>query len=125
LEAHWGKNGFNSSFPTALACYMLDHNIPAIYNKLEEIYGELKVVSSELSMREAFNCGGFSPNDLEFCFESAFTPYQEYSFDAIDGIDLVIKDPASRFLIPLEVKLTVLPTAATSRLPEKIGDANW
>jgi hypothetical protein len=98
---------------------MLDRDIPAIYNKLEETDGELKVVSSELSMREAFNCGSFSPNDLEFCFESPFTPYQEYSFDAIDGIDLVIKDPAGRFLIPLEVKLTVLPTAATSHLPEE------
>jgi hypothetical protein len=119
LEAHWGKNGFNSGFPAALACYMLDRDIPAIYNKLEEIEGELKVVSSELSMRGVFSCENLSPKDLDFNFESVFTPYQEYSFDPIDGIDLVIKDNAGRFLTPLEVKLTVLPTAATSRLPEK------
>lgn len=35
-DDHWGKNCFNSSFPAALASYMLDKDIPAIYIKLEE-----------------------------------------------------------------------------------------
>jgi len=39
-DKHWGKNCFNSSFPAAVACYMLDKNIPAIYNRLELIDGE-------------------------------------------------------------------------------------
>ena len=30
-DDHWGKNCFNSSFPTATACYMLDTGIRAIY----------------------------------------------------------------------------------------------
>jgi hypothetical protein len=118
-EAHWGKNSFNSSFPTALACYMLDRDIFAIYNRLEEIDGILQVVSSEISIREVFNCGNLPLIDLDFNFESTFEPYQEYSFDPIDGIDLIIKDLDGRFLAPLEVKLTVLPTANTSRLPEE------
>ncbi len=117
-DAHWGKNCFNSSFPAAMACYMLDHNISAVYNKLEEVNGRLQVVPTEISIRDLFNCGASSLNELYFSFETAFTPYQQYSFDTVDGIDLVIKDIHDNFLAPLEVKLTVLPTAATSHLPE-------
>jgi hypothetical protein len=29
----WGKNQFNSSFPAALACYMRDKKLPAVYIK--------------------------------------------------------------------------------------------
>lgn len=115
---HWGKNCFNSSFPTALACYMMAHDIPAIYNKLELVDGALCVVSSEISFREVFNCGDMPLNKLDFNFESKYDPYQEYSFEPIDGIDLVIKSIDNEFFSPLEVKLTVLPTSATARLPE-------
>lgn len=118
-DAHWGKNCFNSSFPAAVACYMLQHNISAVYNRLEEVGGQLKVVSSEIPISDVFCSGGRPTNELVFNFESTYAPYQEYSFDTIDGIDLVIKDTAGAFLSPLEVKLTVLPTANTSRLPEE------
>lgn len=117
-DDHWGKNCFNSSFPAATANYMLEQDIPAIYIKLEEIDGQLKVVPSEISLREVFNCGEKSLDELMFSFETVFAPYQQYSFDAIDGIDLVIKDTDGNFLAPLEVKLTVLPTSATSTRTE-------
>ena len=39
VDDHWGKNCFNSSFPTATACYMLANNIPAIYIRLDCIDG--------------------------------------------------------------------------------------
>lgn len=120
-DDHWGKNSFNSSFPTAVACYMLDHNIPAIYIRLDQIGGRLCVVADEIPLQEAFNCGLLQPKDLFFSFESVYQPYQQYSFDDIDGIDLVVKDIQGRFLSPLEVKLTVLPTDSTSRQPEE----NW
>lgn len=120
-EDHWSKNCFNSSFPAATACYMLAHDIPAIYIQLQEVNGELKVVPSEISLRDVFNCGDRSLSDLNFCFESTFSPYQQYSFDAIDGIDLVVKDTNGEFLAPLEVKLTVIPTSATSEKTE----AQW
>lgn len=116
---HWGKNCFNSSFPTAVACYMLAHDIPAIYNKLVDVNGELKVVSSVIPMREVFRCGNTSVEDLAFHFESRYEPYQAYSFDMIDGIDLVVKsEPNKDFLAPLEIKLTVLPTSGTSKYKE-------
>jgi hypothetical protein len=120
-DDHWGKNCFNSSFPTALACYMLDNDITAVYNRLENIDNELKVVSTEIPLREVFNSGNIPVSDLDFRFEEKYAPYQDYSFDPIDGIDLIIKDTGGRFLSPLEVKLTVLPTANTSHLPEE----NW
>lgn len=119
VDDHWGKNCFNSSFPTATACYMLANNIPAIYIRLDYVDGRLCVVADEIPIRDVFRCGNMQPSDLHFDFESVFEPYQKYSFDAIDGIDLVVKDRNGSFLSPLEVKLTVLPTDQTSRLPEE------
>ena len=52
---HWGKNCFNSSFPAAMASYMMEHDFPAIYIKLEDVDGELKTVSAEISIRDVFN----------------------------------------------------------------------
>ena len=118
VDDHWGKNCFNSSFPAAMASYMMEHDIPAVYIKLEDIGGELKTVPTEISLRDVFRCGTKSATELSFNFETVFAPYQQYSFDAIDGIDLVIKDLDGNFLSPLEVKLTVLPTDSTSRQPE-------
>ena len=118
VDRHWGKNCFNSSFPTSTACYMLANNIPAIYIHLDHVDGRLCVVADEIPINQVFNCGEKQPRDLYFNFESVFEPYQQYSFDAIDGIDLVVKDTAGNFLVPLEVKLTVLPTDQTSRQAE-------
>ena len=111
---HWGKNCFNSSFPTSLACYMLDRNINAIYITLDVVDGQLKIVPREIPIKQVFNCGDKAPSDLYFSFESVFAPYQQYSFDTIDGIDLVVKDTDGNYLSPLEIKLTVIPTSQTS-----------
>ena len=54
--------------------------------------GQLKVVASEIPINRVFNCGNLQANDLFFAFESVYEPYQEYSFDQIDGIDLVVFD---------------------------------
>lgn len=116
---HWTKNCFNSSFPTALACYMMDQGINAIYAKLAVVNGNLEVVCDEIPICELFRCGTRRPAELSFDFESKFSPYQEYSFDSIDGIDLVVKSIDGDYLAPVEVKLTVLPTSATASKPEK------
>ena len=117
---HWGKNCFNSSFPAAIANYMLEKDIPAIYISLAEENGSLKIVASEISISEVFNCDNNHANDLYFAFESVFEPYQDYSFDQIDGIDLVIKDTNGNYLSPLEVKLTVIPDNTTFKKPETL-----
>lgn len=118
VDDHWGKNCFNSSFPAAMASYMFDRNMSAIYIKVDVVDGELKIIPTEIPIREVFNAGTRSLDDLYFSFESVFEPYQQYSFDAIDGIDLVMKDTDGNYLAPLEVKLTVLPTSQTSTQPE-------
>lgn len=115
---HWSKNCFNSSFPTATANYMLENHIPAIYINLIEEEGHLKVVADEIYIEDVFRCGDLQPQDLFFAFESVYEPYQEYSFDQIDGIDLVVKTLDGTFLSPLEVKLTVMPDNTTYRKPE-------
>jgi hypothetical protein len=118
-DKHWGKNCFNSSFPTAVACYLLERNIPAIYNKLVLVDGELKVAATEISMLDVFNCGMLSCDDLDFRFETRYEPYQDYSVDTVDSIDLVVKSENGDFLSPLEIKLTVLPTSGTANLAEE------
>jgi HindVP restriction endonuclease len=116
----WGKNEFNSTFPAALACYMRDKNIPAVYLTLDE---KLKVVASDLPISELFNTS--RPNsDLKFDFETRFQPYEQYAHDSdkIGGIDLVIRhegdDSETSWRRPLEVKLTVMPDNTTGDLTE-------
>jgi len=58
-------------------------------------------------------------SSIDFQFESRYEPYQEFAFDIVDGIDLVVKNIDGEFLSPLEIKLTVLPTSATSTRSEK------
>jgi hypothetical protein len=78
-KALWGKNQFNSTFPTALACYMRDKRIPAVYLTLGE---DLKVTVSAITIDELFNTE--KPNDqIRFDFESPFAPYQSYALDNI------------------------------------------
>ena len=55
VDDHWGKNCFNSSFPTATACYMLDKDIKAIYITLAVEDGKLVVKPQEISMNKVFN----------------------------------------------------------------------
>jgi hypothetical protein len=97
---------------------MMANDIPAIYNKLSVVNGELRVLTTHIPLRDVFRCGGLGADSLDFRFETRYDPYQDYSFDAIDAIDLVVKATDGRFLAPLEIKLTVLPTANTSNLPE-------
>ena len=116
---HWGKNCFNSSFPAATACYMLENNIPAVYINLCEENGKLKVKATEIPMNQVFACDRRHASDLYFAFESVFNPYQQYSFDSIDNIDLVVKSfNNGDYLSPLEVKLTVIPDSTTYKKPE-------
>ena len=64
----WGKNQFNSAFPTALACYMRDQGIEANY--IREI-AQNKTEVSTISFDKVF--GTTLPNhDLCFLSKSLF-----------------------------------------------------
>ena len=118
-DEFWTKNCFNSSFPAALANYMLDQDIPVNYIVID---ADLQPRVITLPVRELYNMGNRSFQDLYFAFESRYDPYQQYAYERIDGIDLVIKDTQGNFLRPLEVKLTVLPDSFTSRSED---EADW
>lgn len=105
---YWGKNQFNSAFPVSLACYMRDQGIPAVYLCLNE---QLQVERTEISIEDVFNSTQTN-RDLRFDFESKYAPYQQYSYDDISHIDLVIKHQ-DEWLRALEIKLTVLPDSST------------
>jgi HindVP restriction endonuclease len=107
----WGKNQFNSTFPTALCCYMRDKQIPALYLKLSEENNQLLVQSEPLGFNEVFNTT-LANKELTFVFESKYEPYQQWAYGDIGNIDLVIKYE-NKFLRALEIKLTVLPDDAT------------
>ncbi len=114
----WGKNQFNSTFPAALACYMRDKHVPAVYLRLRT---DLNVECVDLSIDDLFNTS--IPNQgLLFAFETPFQPYAQYALDNVGGIDLVIKHHGdtseTTWRRALEVKLTVMPDNTTHLLPE-------
>ena len=116
---HWGKNRFNSSFPVALACLMIEKGIPALYNELAIENGRLKVVTSEIPLARAFNAENLAFDKLFFDFEAKFEPYQQYAVDTINGVDLIVKRVDGAYLAPLEIKLTVMPDSTTLSQPEE------
>lgn len=111
----WGKNTFNSSFPVALAAYMRDKNIKVNYLKID---ADLNVVCEEVSVDYIFNTADVSSDDIYYSFESKYDPYQEYAYDDIGSIDLVIKDKSLNPLRALEVKMTVIPDNSTYKKDE-------
>lgn len=112
---YWGKNQFNSSFPAALACYMRDANLSAVYLRLDS---ECKTNISEADLSEVF--GTKLPNkDLYFSFETIYDPFKAFVADQLPPIDLVLKDTQGNFIRPLEIKLTTLPDDGTSGLSEE------
>lgn len=108
----WGKNQFNSTFPTALCCYMRDKKIPAVYLKqVSDNDNQLRVQTETMAFDKIFNTT-LTNKQLTFLFESKFEPYQQWAYGDIGNIDLVIKHE-NEFLRALEIKLTVLPDDAT------------
>lgn len=111
----WGKNQFNSSFPAALACYMRDRKLPAVFIK----HGRnANTALSEISFDDFWQTT--LPNDqLFFSFEYRFTPYAAMTVDDIQPIDLVVSENKSKCpLSPVEVKLTTIPDNTTAKKKE-------
>lgn len=108
---YWGKNQFNSSFPVALACYMRDKNIPAIYIRHGK---QSKTYVDAISFDNVFNTT--KKNDqIYFGFEKRFQPLESLVEDDLKSIDLVVIDNTTQdFLRPIEIKLTTLPDDGTS-----------
>ena len=113
----WGKNCFNSAFPTALACYMWARGISPVYVRATVDGGVLSVENAEIGVGEIFNAPAEARGeDLRFEFEAQFAPYAKYAQNPaeMDGADLVVRR-GNKWLRPLQIKLTVVPDDGTSR----------
>lgn len=111
----WGKNCFNSSFPTALALYLESHNLKSCYLQLD---ANLQIQHSEISTQELYGCSS-GLEDLFYAFESQFSPYQQYVIGTLPNVDLVIQSRSLRTCLnALEIKLTALPDHTTCNLTE-------
>jgi hypothetical protein len=112
----WGKNQFNSSFPTALCSYVYSKKLNNIYLKLDS---KLEVIHSIIGTEEFY---GLAPNseNLFYAFETQFTPYQQFLIGNLPRVDLVtqVRDTGN-CLQAIEIKLTALPDHTTCDLSEK------
>jgi hypothetical protein len=108
----WGKNQFNSTFPTALCCYMRDKKISPVTIFTDDTY-RARSSDGKYSFDEVFNTTA-SNDKLTFLFESVFENYRSYVYDDLDHIDLIVAH-GEHLLRPLEVKLTVLPDNSTAK----------
>jgi hypothetical protein len=111
----WGKNQFNSSFPTSLCCYLFSKEIEANYLCIKNSLYSI----STISIHDTF---GINPldKDIFFSFESQFSPFSPYVIGTLPNTDLVIQNKKTKTsLRGLEIKLTALPDQTTFNLSEQ------
>lgn len=111
----WGKNQFNSSFPVGLTNFLASKNLENVYLYLDE---NLQVKHKYISANQLYGIEA-DAEDLFFCFESPYTPYQQLVVGALPRVDLVTQLRSNaQCLRPLEIKLTALPDHSTCHLSE-------
>lgn len=115
----WGKNQFNSSFPTALACYLYAKNLNAKYIICSN---GLDTQVKSIAIDKLFNINPLG-DDVFYSFETPFLPYQKYVVGSIPRNDLVIQNLRNNLSVAsLEIKLTALPDNSTCLLnPNQFG----
>ena len=112
-ENTWGKNQFNSSFPTALSSYLEYRGFENVYLCLND---KLEVIHKSIATSQVYGLESLS-NDLFFSFESAFTPYEQLLVGSLPRVDLVTQSRSKgQALKPIEIKLTALPDNSTCSL---------
>lgn len=109
----WGKNQFNSSFPTALACYIYSKGLKAVYYKADENFS---LKQDYIGIDELY---GIDPlgEETYFSFETQYMPFQKYVVGSIPRNDLVILSK-DQCISSLEIKLVALPDNSTSSLQD-------
>ncbi len=111
----WGKNQFNSSFPTALACYMSYKNLAPVYLSVDS---NLKIYHSKIKVSKVFGVKYDFPN-LLFAFERDYLPYQNLVIGTLPRVDLVTINQSSNICLRcIEIKLTALPDHTTCELQD-------
>ncbi|MGB5596076.1 MAG: HindVP family restriction endonuclease [Crocosphaera sp.] len=115
-KVSWGKNQFNSSFPSALACYMSYQKLQPVYLTVDD---QLTVNHGKIPVSSIFGLDYTSPN-LFFAFERDYIPYQDIVIGNLPRIDLVTIDISKHNLClrGIEIKLTALPDHTTCELSD-------
>ena len=115
-KSSWGKNQFNSSFPSALACYMSWKNLQPVYLTLDH---NLTINHGKINVSSLFGLDYNSPN-LFFAYERDYLPYQDIVIGNLPRIDLVTIDISQNNLClrGIEIKLTALPDNTTYNLSD-------
>ena len=113
----WGKNQFNSNFPVSLACYMRDRDINPVYIAVNSDFTH-RTTDREISIADVFGTSARG-DQVRFEFETQFRPFAPFTSDEAPSIDLVTRDDIETDLMPLEIKLTVLPDNATATRSEE------
>lgn len=112
----WGKNKFNSSFPTALCCYLAHKGMEANYLQFQD--GKFSI--STISIAEVFGTDPLGESTF-FGFEVPFNKFDQYALGSVPRTDLVVStlgiDPVQTSA--LEVKLTAVPDQTTHALDER------
>lgn len=113
----WGKNQFNSSFPTSLVAYMYSKELNPIYIKTNKCNS---IVHEEINAVELFGIDPLS-EDAYYNFEAGFAPYEKFYQGEREKIDLVmLNHQTDEILSGLEIKLTALPDNTTKSLEESL-----
>jgi type II restriction enzyme len=114
-EESWGKNVFNSSFPTSLCCFFEDKQLKHNYLSIDK-NGDY--IIDECSVEHLFGISSKN-DDIFFAFESVYTPFQTHVIGNLPRTDLVIQNSKDgKCMRGLEVKLTALPDNSTCNLED-------
>lgn len=109
----WGKNQFNSSFPTSLALYLEEKGLENNYIVLNK---DLKTEHKLITTSDLFSIEEAKTTPF-YAFENQYSPYQKYVIGTLPRVDMVVQDmEKGNCLRGLEVKLTALPDNSTCKL---------
>lgn len=108
----YGKNKINTALPVALSLYMESKNMAALCLETDE-------KSKDYTIRRRSISHIMGSDDIEgrrYSFETAHPGYSHLSEGGrVPGVDLLVSDREGNPLRALEIKLTAIPDAVTSR----------
>lgn len=114
-KSSWGKNQFNSSFPTSLCLYMDSVGVLPVYLKLNS---KNQVIHDKISAKELYG-GDVNTKNIYYSFESIFSDYEVIVEGELPRVDLVTKKSfEGSDMSQLEIKLTALPDNTTCNLSQ-------
>lgn len=111
----WSRDMFPVSFSVALINWMWDKDLPLNYITADD---RLRCHVSESWPDIVYGCDKRILQDSEFCFGSAYEPYEEMA-TGVPPMDLVVRDGRKMPLGRIVVRNSVVPDAITRDLEDE------